>query len=663
MSALAAACAWLTEHGPRLAAGATVVLAVGAAVVLGARAVLRRRQWAGLTLAATAAFLALGVVPAPRWEWWSVAWANGVASDIVSPDAMAPTVLPVVREPARAERHAATALPPRSAIHDSAPPAAAAAPAPRHVPQHAAPIALPQRNASAVPWPAPLFVGGAALSVAFLVLGAVRLRRILRRSRPASAELRRAAAVPARVRVRIADRPVRPFCCGLWRPRIVLPPHLATASPTACAVLRHELAHLRAGDLRAQALAALLLPLLFWHPLYWWLCRQRRFASELLADDAAARGAVPDYVRCMLQLAQGAGQCAPPQLAASVFHRPSDFYRRLEMLMQREGASLSLPSSALRRAAQLVVGAALAVGGALSFGIAPLPAQQPAPGRLAATSAEESAVVQDTLQTTIAALQQHIRQLEEELAVLRAGAAAKAPGAAVDPRILQQLDDLDLRPVSYAVDVGDSIEGILARHNGKVGAELRSLFTSMNPRLDPRRLRVGQQVLVPAPRVAAEEASRGVQPGLPGMLEPPQPIAAQLAELAEDPEADGSAAVQPVRDVGRRHGPERSLGELTQLVTRCIEMRGAVRLAELEFADVDARAGAGQATDLERMRALVHLETRRSQLTAVTEILRHELEIAEDEAQWLEALVKKGFAGKAELKRQHAWLEVLRRAF
>jgi beta-lactamase regulating signal transducer with metallopeptidase domain len=77
-----------------------------------------------------------------------------------------------------------------------------------------------------------------------------------------------------------------PFVTGCWRPRIVLPLECTqwSAVPRR-AVLRHELAHVAAGDLFWQGFAELVAALNWPNPLIWIARRQLLLVQERAADD------------------------------------------------------------------------------------------------------------------------------------------------------------------------------------------------------------------------------------------------------------------------------------------------------------------------------------------------------------------------------------------
>jgi hypothetical protein len=77
------------------------------------------------------------------------------------------------------------------------------------------------------------------------------------------------------------------------------------------------------------------------HPLYWWLRHRAHFAAELVADDwAASRSSPGDYARQLVRLAAGAGSARGRLLGAlPILSNPSDFYRRMTMLLARNSDS------------------------------------------------------------------------------------------------------------------------------------------------------------------------------------------------------------------------------------------------------------------------------------------------------------------------------------
>ena len=165
-------------------------------------------------------------------------------------------------------------------------------------------------------------------------------------------------------RVLVGRPGARPFCCGLLRGTVVLPPELVQPRLAARleAVLLHELAHLAQHHPRARLLAALAAPALYWNPLYWWLARQLRLDGELLADDMAVRRLDRRrYVAELLDLAQSAGRArALPHPGPGALGSGKDFLKRMETLLMRR-SHLATRSSRFHVTAR-TLGAFLVVG-------------------------------------------------------------------------------------------------------------------------------------------------------------------------------------------------------------------------------------------------------------------------------------------------------------
>ncbi len=124
---------------------------------------------------------------------------------------------------------------------------------------------------------------------------------------------------------------------GLLRPAILLPMEFISREdrPALAAALRHEEAHVRNGDLRHLAVLRLLLPVLYLHPLYWWMRRRVRLDQELLADAAATGADRTTYAETLLSWA---GSAAAPRReryagALALIERPSDLQRRIAALL------------------------------------------------------------------------------------------------------------------------------------------------------------------------------------------------------------------------------------------------------------------------------------------------------------------------------------------
>lgn len=195
---------------------------------------------------------------------------------------------------------------------------------------------------------------GAALALGWIALGAWQAVRLLRRSHQSPAWAQQELAEIARKRrqpqLRVSPGIATAVALGASRPHILLP--AASVQPENAAGVRaalsHEWAHIRHGDLWLLALERLLLPVFFWHPLFWLFRRRIRFDQELLADAAAAGEQPVEYAEALLAWAKSAmASPARPPLgiaALSLWENPRSLSRRVEMVLQANKSQLSSPS-------------------------------------------------------------------------------------------------------------------------------------------------------------------------------------------------------------------------------------------------------------------------------------------------------------------------------
>src|SRR5262249_37740454 len=139
-------------------------------------------------------------------------------------------------------------------------------------------LQLPKAKLSPRGW---LLVASSLVSVGLLTWMLLRwwqVTRMVRRASPATEALadtvndaRQTLGLRRSVRLRFTDQPMSPAVCGLFRPAIVLPRSLAEHLPShqLRAVVLHELAHLKRGDVWVNCVQALLQVIYWWHPLLW----------------------------------------------------------------------------------------------------------------------------------------------------------------------------------------------------------------------------------------------------------------------------------------------------------------------------------------------------------------------------------------------------------
>lgn len=348
---------------PTFVLGATLVLTIGVLAMIVSRSLIQRKRFASTTLLVFLGWCALAALPIPR------PWAN-LPGDGVRP--IPPTVGATIESPIPdPDLVAAPATPPVAPAVALSPPIEIAA----------VPADEPSRDANLLDVAAFSLLLGSVISLAYLALAWTVLRRRVARMRVAPEFVRRLATsagfkIP-RLRILLSDANTRPYCFGLRVPTIVLPGELCQPEcrDRLQAVLLHELCHIRGKDLHDQLLLALSLPLLYWHPLFWFLQNRLRLASEMLADEGATQMLDrKTYVRELIELTHLPNRPLPLVPAVSVVGRQSEFYRRMNMLLQRTrplSTTCSRAQTAIRRAAA----ALLLTSMTLSLGMGMLSAQ------------------------------------------------------------------------------------------------------------------------------------------------------------------------------------------------------------------------------------------------------------------------------------------------
>lgn len=191
-----------------------------------------------------------------------------------------------------------------------------------------------------------LWAAATAATTAVFAATQWRLRRARRRWTPAEV-----AGTP----VLVAEA-VGPAVVGVVSPRVVLPRWALEAPAEERALMvRHERAHLEAGDSRLLALTAAAVALMPWNPALWWMHRRLRDAMETDCDARVlARGADPwTYGQTLLRIA--ARPSARRLLLSPALGRPTLLERRIVAMTS------TLPKNRTPRALALAVIAAAAV--------------------------------------------------------------------------------------------------------------------------------------------------------------------------------------------------------------------------------------------------------------------------------------------------------------
>lgn len=197
-------------------------------------------------------------------------------------------------------------------------------------------------------WVALAWLAGVIAFVLVTVLGHLRLRRALSRSRTAGQDLLRAlvqaqheVGLRSAVALRISSDGVGPLVCGIWRPVIHLPEVLVRrlSAEQLHSVLVHELLHVARGDLWIGALQALVRAVFFHHPAVWWFNTHVTRIREEATDAAVLSHAAIDPRTYSLALVEAASLRVPAfpssHFALGVIETKTQLERRITMNLQQ----------------------------------------------------------------------------------------------------------------------------------------------------------------------------------------------------------------------------------------------------------------------------------------------------------------------------------------
>jgi HEAT repeat protein len=432
------------------------------------------------------------------------------------------------------------------------------------------------------PWRFALF---AWLAVAALILGRILVGmawmwRLARRAEPLSgpAWLLTLGRVTDRLGLRTAVRVVRshaatmPVTCGVLRPAIVLPEESeAWTEERREAVLLHELAHVRRGDLATHLIAWVACSLYWFHPLAWIAARRMRHESERACDDLVlgAGTRASEYASHLLDIVRSAGRGSAPAAAVPMAQK-SSFEGRLLAILQPGVARQALTG---RKKVALAAGLALVV--------LPLAAMAPArPGNPSAGVATES----DVRGNPIA--------LDEP----REWPDDPTPNAAMDPKAVEEaLSALDgMGPIRSA----ESFQFSQSQSQSQTQSQSQKAQSQANGRM-VSALVVALRDSIPDVRVSAAHAL--------GSLGDPRAVEALLQALRSD--SDAGVRKMAAWALGEIESPS-AVGGLSQAVRSdsSAEVRAAAAwaLGEIESAEaVDALGAALRDSSVEVRRNAV----------------------------------------------------------
>jgi TonB family protein len=189
-----------------------------------------------------------------------------------------------------------------------------------------------------------IWLAGTALSLAFLVIGLVRLAWLASRATPITdgpwasiaSTVAREYGVSRAVRVLKSDHAALLVTWGLMSPKVLIPHSaLSWSDEQIRIVLRHELAHISRGDWIAQLAGEIVRAAYWFNPLVWFACARLRVESELACDDEVLTRGVParDYAAHLLEVARTLRRVPAPRLPVPAMARPSRLERRFDAML------------------------------------------------------------------------------------------------------------------------------------------------------------------------------------------------------------------------------------------------------------------------------------------------------------------------------------------
>ena len=144
-----------------------------------------------------------------------------------------------------------------------------------------------------------------------------------------------------RVSLKLSAALATPAVCGLFSPVILLPKSLASRldAPQLEAVLLHELAHVRRGDVALNYFQALLQILYFYNPLLWLANAAIRRVREEAVDElvlVAMGEEAPLYPETLLEVAKFSMQTPRPGFGwVGILENRSTVGRRIRLMLLR----------------------------------------------------------------------------------------------------------------------------------------------------------------------------------------------------------------------------------------------------------------------------------------------------------------------------------------
>lgn len=225
--------------------------------------------------------------------------------------------------------------------------------------------------AGPLPW-RPIWLAGCLGFLGVLGLRLVNLRRV-EQSAAYAGDPRLLEALESAKRRLDVERPVRlllgepdamPMTWGHRRPRILLPATATDWPPgQTLAVLLHELAHVRRGDVLMQRVSELARAVLWFNPLAWYAMRRMLVEREHACDDAVIRSGVrgSEYAHQLLAMTHSL-RSARGAVAALPMARRSQMTGRLMAILDEGRSRRPAPAGGIRFVIVIGTAAGLAAG-------------------------------------------------------------------------------------------------------------------------------------------------------------------------------------------------------------------------------------------------------------------------------------------------------------
>lgn len=191
-----------------------------------------------------------------------------------------------------------------------------------------------------------LWMAGVGVLAARLGFVVVRMRRALAEATPLADPVacrvldQSCEEMGVRCRPRLYETAAvtSPALCGLWRPRLLLPPGLVGrfSAEELRLVFLHELAHLRRRDIAVNWLTTILQILHWFNPLLWLAFHRMRADSELACDaralSVAREGEQRAYGQTIIKLLEGATRSSVLPGVVGILEEQSQMKHRIRMI-------------------------------------------------------------------------------------------------------------------------------------------------------------------------------------------------------------------------------------------------------------------------------------------------------------------------------------------